>query len=61
MNAVFRATKYAVWFTSHREKHERRLSAMGRTGVAAARVSRCRAIAPSYRRAISTAISSRLA
>ena len=35
MNAVFRATKYAVWFTSHREKHERRLSAMGLTGVAA--------------------------
>jgi hypothetical protein len=37
-NAVFRApggTKYTVWFTSHREKHERRLSAVGLTGVAA--------------------------
>ena len=38
MNAVFRApggSKYTVWFTSHREKHERRLSAMGLTGVMA--------------------------
>ena len=36
MNAVFRApggSKYTVWFTSHREKHERRLSAMGLAGV----------------------------